>query len=675
MKHILVVPPTLAYPGSRGDQAVLLSTKDELARLNCRISVVVAKPDDAGWSFLTEEGVRMVNPAAAHPHDFDRVICLGTDVFDGAYSPKEFLLFEKTCAEFVANGKPAEIIGISIRPRVDAGLKKRAAQMGRRVRITVRDPVSYARFLEFSPVHPPVLVADPAFLLGPLPPPAEIRDWIHERKAGGLTCIGINVNRHLQEDAHAVASSMTALLREMAGCAFVLIPHDSRPSAGDQEMCRELFGTLAESAGGRVEVLPMLSAREIKGLCAHLDGVVTGRMHLAIAALGQGIPVLGIDYNFKMKGLFSYFGLQDWVVSPESLSAVVPAFPSAIDKLRAKVLAGIPRVRWLSQRNFSPGSVAGHAAYDSARFLAWSAAEHRPKWPDPIGPDQTVTQANLRAMLTIDYHRIEKGMAMPKPRTDFGQASGLVHRLTSNLRIYIERYGTDETAATVLAALRAYAAFSGWEPLQPQLAALESLAGAPCAVSEAGTVSVTRDAQLAAAKLDLQQFFGSRASIRMFSDEPVDDGEITRAVAMAHEGTPSVCNRQPYRVRVLTGASRAAALELQNGNRGFSETINKVLLVTVDTQFFETAAERNQPWIAGGLFCMSLMYALHSLGIATCSLNWDVSPLTDVALRERMALTDSEVLIMMIAVGHYLEQSTVARSRRVPVDQIVQFLD
>lgn len=674
MKRLLLVPPSPQFPGSRGDQAVLLTTRDQLVLRKFEVSIVVTDPADEEWQFLKDESVHLVRLSQAKLESYDRVTIMGTDVFDGAYSRKDFEFMEKVSRKFVAQGKYAEILGVSIRPEVHPVLKKRAASLAGIARITVRDPTSFARFMEFRPLRPPVLVADPAFLLNPAEPPDDVRSWVENQKSQGRVCIGINLNRHLDGDADHLATGLARTLSELPNAAVVLIPHDSRPIAGDLEMCGKLRDALLAAGNRNVILLPMLSARLIKGLCAYLDCVVTGRMHLAIASLGQGIPVVGIDYNFKMKGLFGYFGLQDHVIQPEKLPQALQRLVVERTEIREKIQSNLIRVRWLSARNFDAAYVEpGHGACDSARFVAWSAAEHRPKWPEPIGADQRVTRSNLRALLTIDYHRIEKGLALPNPRKDFGQASGLVLRLLRNLEIYLDRHGVDMVAATVLTALQAYADFSGWEPLLEKLPELnrrmKSTGG------EAGVATTSRDEQLRLGRRDLADFFKSRASVRSFSDKPVEIAEVMRAVQMAHEGTPSVCNRQPYRVRVLCGESMAAALSLQNGNSGFGDTVDKLLLVTADTQWFETAAERNQPWIAGGLFCMSLMYALHSLGLATCPLNWDVPPLKDAELRERVAVQDSEVVIMMIAVGHYPDTFPIAKSRRLPLQDIAKVVD
>jgi nitroreductase len=100
------------------------------------------------------------------------------------------------------------------------------------------------------------------------------------------------------------------------------------------------------------------------------------------------------------------------------------------------------------------------------------------------------------------------------------------------------------------------------------------------------------------------------------------------------------------------------------GNSGFGHKVKTLLMVTVDRQCFFTEAERNQCWIDGGLFAMSLVYGLHSLGLGSCCLNWSVTRERDKLLKKVTGLKESDAVIMMIAVGHLKEEFNVATSAR-----------
>lgn len=284
----------------------------------------------------------------------------------------------------------------------------------------------------------------------------------------------------------------------------------------------------------------------------------------------------------------------------------------------------------------------------------------------------------VEARMIKAYHRIEKGLALAEPRPGFG--ADAVSGLRTDLADYITHFGADRTTRAALNCLREYERFnaaSGMDThdLAKQLDALELRHGPSVTHDEGGTVEVSRDAIHATSLRDLSAFFASRYSVRQFSDRPVDTALIEAAVRMAQKA-PSVCNREAGRLFIAEGkALKALALSHQNGNRGFGEQADKVLIVGASLSCFHTVGERYQAWIDGGMYAMSLVYALHSLGLGSCCLNWSVEPATDRALREAIALPQDVQVIMMLAVGHLPERFRVAQSPRRPLPSVMQILD
>jgi NADH-quinone oxidoreductase subunit A len=92
-------------------------------------------------------------------------------------------------------------------------------------------------------------------------------------------------------------------------------------------------------------------------------------------------------------------------------------------------------------------------------------------------------------------------------------------------------------------------------------------------------------------------------------------------------------------------------LARQSGNRGFGHTASHVLVISADLRAFVFAHERNQCWVDGGLFSMSLVYAFHALGLGTCCLNWSVAREDDRRLRRAAGLADHENVVMMLAIA------------------------
>lgn len=167
-----------------------------------------------------------------------------------------------------------------------------------------------------------------------------------------------------------------------------------------------------------------------------------------------------------------------------------------------------------------------------------------------------------------------------------------------------------------------------------------------------------------------ESFFFSRYSLREFKDEVVGLSVIERAVELAMK-TPSVCNRQAWHVYHATDSSvKEAALKYQAGNRGFGDRIPNLMIITTDLKAFMPGQEHYQHWIDGGLFSMSLIYALHSLGVASCCLNWSQSPTNDRLLRTQVNIKPNHTVVMMLAVGWPDEQNNVCISARRPLKEV-----
>ncbi len=150
---------------------------------------------------------------------------------------------------------------------------------------------------------------------------------------------------------------------------------------------------------------------------------------------------------------------------------------------------------------------------------------------------------------------------------------------------------------------------------------------------------------------------------------------IKKAIKLATH-SPSSCNRQPWKTYVVTRKSIIHnILSIQNGNKGFGKSADKLIVVTSDLNCYFGINERNQAFIDGGMYSMSLLYTLHSYGIAACSLNWAYSAKQDLGIRKIVPINKSEVINLIIAIGSYPKgEYRVARSRRTKTDRVFKVL-
>ncbi|MBB6427190.1 nitroreductase family protein [Sphingopyxis sp. JAI128] len=295
--------------------------------------------------------------------------------------------------------------------------------------------------------------------------------------------------------------------------------------------------------------------------------------------------------------------------------------------------------------------------YDAFRYFRFSSMF-----------DRESESARLGAAIKMDAHRIEKGLALPQSRPGFGQ--DVVARLIRDVGIYEQRFGADRITRIARSALAGYEQ-TGRDQGVPHASLGQFLTPVDFAQAESATIRLDAESVRGRSHLDFASFAHSRHSLRQFSADPVDPAAIEAAVRAA-ERTPSVCNRQSAKAyHIVDPTLRRQLLEVQGGNRGFGDDISELLIITSELRNFVSAAERYQCWIDGGLFAMSLVYALHAQGLGTCMLNWSVDPSRDITARKLMKLPPTQNIIVYIAVGHYPESFSVATSARLGIDDIL----
>lgn len=288
--------------------------------------------------------------------------------------------------------------------------------------------------------------------------------------------------------------------------------------------------------------------------------------------------------------------------------------------------------------------------------------------------DVAKTRENRQAEIRILAHMLEYGMALSDPRAGFGMDK--VRQLVQRVAAYRADYGRDETAEMALAALRAYVSFNrarGAAIVEAEelVAGLEREFGDLESLPPGGTEVVTAASIRQVASMDFLAFMEARHSIRQFTTQPVDRAVVERVVRAAQQ-TPSSCNRQTCRVYAFhERTSVARVLALHNGNRGFGDQVAGVFVVTVDLRNWNDVGERNQAFVDGGMFAMTLALGLHAEGLGACMLNWSAPRAADRRMRERVGVPEHEVIITLIGFGHMPEALRVPVSRRKPLDRVM----
>ena len=288
-----------------------------------------------------------------------------------------------------------------------------------------------------------------------------------------------------------------------------------------------------------------------------------------------------------------------------------------------------------------------NSIYDLHNFLKYSFDENKLR-----------TKEEYIASLTKQYHTIEKALALPSPRIGFGEKK---HKfLLNDLKNYIKIYGNDNISDAVISSFYAYINFNNLNNHStPFIYELKNFINNH-KNNKLGGIDANYFINENINEFEI--FFKSRKSLRNFNGIDVPDELLYKAVDIA-KYTPSVCNRQGWHIYNFKGDIVKKLLYLQSGNIGFTDEIKTLSIVTGETQYF-SYKERNQISIDSGMFSMSYILALHSLGLGTCPLNMCISLKIENKIKALANIPKSSKIIMYIAVGYPEKNSSVAKSYR-----------
>lgn len=260
-------------------------------------------------------------------------------------------------------------MGFSYRKDPNEAALARLRQVSSDIKLLSRDPASERNIVRLTGRRT-VLSADLAFLMAPTQDSrrvSEVLAWIAAQRERGRLVIGINCNRQVlpSSDPNEISRlvenymfAMTAVMNSRPNVSFLIVPHDTRGQLSDLTLGEDLFSRCpAVVASNSRLISEPWTASEIKAAAGALDLVVTGRMHLAIAALGMGVPVVSLTYQDKFEGLYEHFDMPlagapgEDALKEGVLFNLIEDGIRTIDTSRAQIRRKLPSVVALARRN------------------------------------------------------------------------------------------------------------------------------------------------------------------------------------------------------------------------------------------------------------------------------------------------------------------------------------
>lgn len=242
----------------------------------------------------------------------------------------------------------------------------------------------------------------------------------------------------------------------------------------------------------------------------------------------------------------------------------------------------IKRLKKMLKPIYTKWILLGDYYYDFQKFVRTSAEFNHKN-----------SKNSLEASMTMKYHAIEKALTLPSPRPGFGQIR--IKQLLMETDQYYNIYGYSDFLKIVIDSLFTYVKFHTENQVKdiPILNEIEEqiskIGEYKKETSKIGGISLITKTDIIEIvnNFNFESFISKRYSIRDFSKKDVTIDKIETAIKLAIRA-PSACNRQPWRVHFFQGIQKNEILKHQNGNRGFSDSINAVLLITGITSSFFT---------------------------------------------------------------------------------------
>jgi len=169
---------------------------------------------------------------------------------------------------------------------------------------------------------------------------------------------------------------------------------------------------------------------------------------------------------------------------------------------------------------------------------------------------------------------------------------------------------------------------------------------------------------------EFKQLAEQRSSTRWFQQEPVPRELIDDAIRAAAQ-SPSACNRQSFEYRVYDDQEILdEILQPPLGVSGFRDNIPCLVVLTGKQRAYRRDQEKNVVFIDASLSAMTFQYALESMGLASCTINWPAIPSEYKRMQRIIDLDDDEIIITLMAVGYPAADGMVPYSKKRDLNQL-----
>lgn len=161
-----------------------------------------------------------------------------------------------------------------------------------------------------------------------------------------------------------------------------------------------------------------------------------------------------------------------------------------------------------------------------------------------------------------------------------------------------------------------------------------------------------------------------RRSVRWYKNIPIPRNLIDKALLIANY-SPSACNRQPFTFKIFDDPDLVRQIAtLPMGTPGYAHNIPVIVVITGQLDAYYSERDRHLIYIDASLAAMSFMYALETLGLSSCTINWPDVEKLELKMGNLLNLRNTERPIMLISIGYPDPEGKVPYSQKNNLDSI-----
>lgn len=291
---------------------------------------------------------------------------------------------------------------------------------------------------------------------------------------------------------------------------------------------------------------------------------------------------------------------------------------------------------------------------------------------------EMVTAAGNQYFLRRSLHRLEKGLMQRPFRPTF--ATSYIESVVASYKSLLDQDPAQQDRELVSWARSTLVEYFAKAGVDPAIEAAQRafLSVSPDTSSDEGSRHpvpyMRRDCVHGGVSYEqLYVLANQRRSIRWYLDQPVPRPLVDKAVELA-KLSPSACNRQPFEVRIIEDRGRIQRiLSLAGGCGGFEKDVPMLGVVIGHLRAFFSERDRHLIHLDSGLFIMSFCYALETLGLSSCCVNFAEESHREKAIRQEIRFGKDEKVSLLVAIGYADPDGMVAVSRKKGLKEILKY--